>query len=346
MCHKLKTGNVCCLQSESCSSVLQQACFKSWNFYFEGEQNNRHIFPTQPKDASWSWTSLQGHKWLRRYWDVIQGSVTWLGGHVTVKTSLETSLFEFKQGFFSALAKISTLNSFCVYPASPFIIHVHMLHIHPHPKLLPTHTRSTVTHQSGCKQKTPALSSPFPTSPVFTDPGDSHAIWLFCGVIDVSYTAVVCIHMKAQITIDLLMHGIVQWICKAALYRRASEGLAVSDIISKLQVFDSCCPDRTPENCKWDVISTNNPDSVPAEKQPPHPTPPNATLTKFLTPPRCPCQSSSSPFPSLYLLISAGFGTKSHLGLATCQLRWAFTQTRQLLFNICLPWSKTLVFTP
>lgn len=33
-------------------------------------------------------------------------------------------------------------------------------------------------------------------------------------------------------------------------------------------------------------------------------------------------------FLSLYLLISAGFGTKNHLGKPTCQLRWAFTQKK------------------
>lgn len=52
------------------------------------------------------------------------------------------------------------------------------------------------------------------------------------------------------------------------------------------------------------------------------------------------------PFPSLYHLISAGFRTKSHLGKATCKLRWAFTHKRQLLLNICLPGSKTSLFTP
>lgn len=87
-------------------------------------------------------------------------------------------------------------------------------------------------------------------------------------------------------------------------------------------------------------ISTNTPVSVPAEK---HPVMPPLNLVPLLI---APAKVSPLLFLSLYLLISAGFGTKSHLGTATCQLRWAFTQKRQLLFNICLPGSKTFLFTP
>ena len=85
--------------------------------------------------------------------------------------------------------------------------------------------------------------------------------------------------------------------------------------------------------------TTNTPVSTPAEK---HPVmlPPNlqslliaaARVPPFL-------------FLCLYQLISAWFSTKSHLGMATCQLRWAITQTRQHLINICLPGSKTFLFT-
>lgn len=87
-------------------------------------------------------------------------------------------------------------------------------------------------------------------------------------------------------------------------------------------------------------ISTNTPACVPAEK---HPIMPPSNLSPLLV---APARVPPLLFPSLYLLISAGFGTKSHLGTATCQLRWAFTQKRQLLFNICLPGSKTFLFTP
>lgn len=43
------------------------------------------------------------------------------------------------------------------------------------------------------------------------------------------------------------------------------------------------------------------------------------------------------------LLISTGFGTKSHLGETTCQLRWISTQKRPLLLNICPLGSKTFL---
>lgn len=48
----------------------------------------------------------------------------------------------------------------------------------------------------------------------------------------------------------------------------------------------------------------------------------------------------------LDLLISAGFGTKSHLGETTCQLRWVFSQKKPLLPNICLLGSKTFLLSP
>lgn len=51
-------------------------------------------------------------------------------------------------------------------------------------------------------------------------------------------------------------------------------------------------------------------------------------------------------FLPLDLLISAGLGTKSHLGETTCQLRWVFTQKKLLLLNICLQGSKTSLLSP
>lgn len=51
-------------------------------------------------------------------------------------------------------------------------------------------------------------------------------------------------------------------------------------------------------------------------------------------------------FPPLDQLISAGFGTKIHLGETTCQLRSVFTQKRHLLLNICLQGSKTFLLSP
>lgn len=48
---------------------------------------------------------------------------------------------------------------------------------------------------------------------------------------------------------------------------------------------------------------------------------PSHSLPPFFVPARVPPLA----FQPLYLLISSGFGTKSHLGKTTCQLRWVFT---------------------
>lgn len=60
------------------------------------------------------------------------------------------------------------------------------------------------------------------------------------------------------------------------------------------------------------------------------------------------CLTKDPPLDSLplNLLISAGFGTKSHLGETTCQLRWVFSQKRPLLLNICLLGSKKFLLSP
>lgn len=133
------------------------------------------------------------------------------------------------------------------------------------------------------------------------------------------------------------MHQTAWWIFKTPGW--AGEWLAVYDITPKSQMFDLFHPGRTLVACEWDVTNMwillylcqlKNTTAAP----------------RFQAPPHTPCQSPSLPFPSLYLLISVGFSTKNHLGMAICQLRRAITQKRQPLFNICVPGSKTFLFTP
>lgn len=68
--------------------------------------------------------------------------------------------------------------------------------------------------------------------------------------------------------------------------------------------------------------------------------------SKFLAPPLCNDRDPPFAFPPLDRLISAGFGTKSHLGETACQLGSVFTQKRHRLLNICLQRSKTFLSSP
>lgn len=92
-------------------------------------------------------------------------------------------------------------------------------------------------------------------------------------------------------------------------------------------------------------ISTNTPVPVPAEKHPHHARPP--PQKKSLAPPRCPCQSPTPPFPSLSICsLALGLEQRAIWVRLPASSGGVFTQKRQLLFNICLPRSKTSLFTP
>lgn len=135
------------------------------------------------------------------------------------------------------------------------------------------------------------------------------------------------------------MHQTVWWIFKTPGW--ASKWLAVYDITPKSQMFDLFRPGRTLVACKWDVIAITCECSCICASWKTLLLPPT-----FQAPPHTSCQSPSLSIPSLYLLISVGFSTKNHLGMAICQLRRAITQKRQPRFNICVPGSKTFLFTP